>query len=257
MSKRVLLIGENISSFIMNAIYESLQKEEYDVSVAVPEVNALGLVYEEKPDFVIVYAGEYIDYRTDAMIFLKNYCEEQDKKICLIGHHSEIETLKKVIPDNVIWNIFERPLNVKELVERLNEHVLLNEILCEKKQILIIDDSGIMLRTIKSWLTPKYKVAMASSAAMAISYLANNRPDLILLDYEMPVCSGPQFMEMIRAEYTTHDIPVMFLTAKGDKESVQRVLDLKPAGYLLKTMSPEQIMEYIDRFFEKSFTNTL
>ena len=72
------------------------------------------------------------------------------------------------------------------------------------------------------------------------------------MDYEMPVCSGQQFLEMIRAEVSTSMIPVIFLTAKGDKESVKSVLALKPAGYLLKTMAAEQIVESIDNFFEKN-----
>lgn len=80
----------------------------------------------------------------------------------------------------------------------------------------------------------------------------DGEPDLILLDYEMPVCSGQQFLEMIRAEVSTSMIPVIFLTAKGDKESVKSVLALKPAGYLLKTMAAEQIVESIDNFFEKN-----
>ena len=62
-------------------------------------------------------------------------------------------------------------------------------------------------------------------------------------------------MEMIRAEVSTRDIPVIFLTAKGDKESVKSVLSLKPAGYLLKTMDSEQIVENIDQFFEKNKDN--
>ena len=68
----------------------------------------------------------------------------------------------------------------------------------------------------------------------------------------MLVCSGQQFLEMIRAEVSTSMIPVIFLTAKGDKESVKSVLALKPAGYLLKTMAAEQIVESIDNFFEKT-----
>lgn len=68
----------------------------------------------------------------------------------------------------------------------------------------------------------------------------------------MPVCSGQQFLEMIRAEVSTSMIPVIFLTVKGDKESVKSVLALKPAGYLLKTMAAEQIVESIDNFFEKN-----
>ena len=43
----------------------------------------------------------------------------------------------------------------------------------------------------------------------------------------------------------------MFLTAKGDRESVMKVLALKPEGYLLKTMKPAEIIEALESFFEK------
>ena len=114
-----------------------------------------------------------------------------------------------------------------------------------------MDDSGQMLRTIKGWLEGKYRVSMVNSAVNAITFLSTNTPDLILLDYEMPVCSGPQMLGMIRAEVTTESIPVIFLTSKGDRESVSKVLSLKPQGYLLKTMPPEDIIASIDGFFAK------
>ena len=56
-------------------------------------------------------------------------------------------------------------------------------------------------------------------------------------------------LEMIRSEIKTESVPVIFLTAKGDKESVAKVLSLKPQGYLLKSMPPFQIVESIDNFF--------
>jgi len=251
MSKRVLLVGENISSFILNAIREALDKEGYETMFAKPKVSELGNL-SAAPDLVIIYSGDYLDDSTDAIIYLKDYCAEQEKQIGIIGYAEEVATLEKLIPKPLIWKTFERPLNVKELVAALNEEVERAKLDNRKKHILVVDDSGTMLRTIKAWLSEKYKVSMAGSAAMAISFLANNKPDLILLDYEMPVCSGPQFMEMIRAEVTTRDIPVIFLTAKGDKESVKSVLALKPAGYLLKTMTADKIVESIDQFFEKN-----
>jgi DNA-binding NarL/FixJ family response regulator len=55
---------------------------------------------------------------------------------------------------------------------------------------------------------------------------------------------------MIRSEPSTADTPVMFLTAKNDKESVMSVVGLKPEKYLLKTMPPDVLMENIDNFFE-------
>ena len=118
-------------------------------------------------------------------------------------------------------------------------------------QILVVDDSGAALRSIKSWLEDKYQIILANSGAMAIKYMVMKRPDLVLLDYEMPVCDGRQVLEMIRAESDLADIPVIFLTNKNDRESVTKVTALKPEGYLLKTMEPVKIVKAIDNFFEK------
>lgn len=108
-----------------------------------------------------------------------------------------------------------------------------------------------MLRNIKKWLEDRYQVILANSGAMAIKYLATNRPDLVLLDYEMPVVDGSQVLQMIRSETEFCDIPVIFLTGKNDKESIMKVLELKPEGYLLKTMEPQKIIQEIDNFFER------
>ena len=103
----------------------------------------------------------------------------------------------------------------------------------------------------KDWLTDKYRITAVKSGMQAITYIANHTPDLILLDYEMPVISGAKVLEMIRSEVATADIPVMFLTSKNDKESVMQVLSLKPEKYLLKTMPPEEWLSNIDDFFQK------
>ena len=97
----------------------------------------------------------------------------------------------------------------------------------------------------------RYQIILANSGAMAIKYLSTNRPDLVLLDYEMPIVDGRQVLGMIRSETEFSNIPVIFLTSKGDKESVMNVMELKPDGYLLKTMPPEQIKQSVDDFFEK------
>ena len=120
-----------------------------------------------------------------------------------------------------------------------------------KKKVLVVDDSGAMLRSVKGWLESKYQVILANSGTMAIKYLSTNRPDLVLLDYEMPVINGKQVLEMIRSESEFSNIPVMFLTGKNDKESISQVLGLKPEGYILKTTPPDEIIRMIDEFFEK------
>ena len=105
------------------------------------------------------------------------------------------------------------------------------------------------LRSVKEWLSDTYQVAIVNSGINAITYLAKHHTDLILLDYEMPVASGPTVLAMIRSEESSKNIPVIFLTGKGDRESVTSVLSLKPEGYLLKTLAPAQIHKGVDDYF--------
>ena len=115
----------------------------------------------------------------------------------------------------------------------------------------MVDDSDFMRRSMVSLLQDDYNVVDAASSVAALKSIVINRPDLILLDYETPVCDGRQTLEMIRSEETIANIPVIFLTGRGDRESVQKVMALKPEGYLLKTMSEEAIKSVIDEFFAK------
>ena len=120
-----------------------------------------------------------------------------------------------------------------------------------KKKILVVDDSEFMRGRIVKLLSGSYDLIEAASSISAIKVIAVNRPELVLLDYEMPICDGRQALEMIRSERDIANIPVIFLTAKGDRESVKKVMSLKPEGYLLKTMPDEEIKKEIDAFFEK------
>ncbi|MDE6601172.1 MAG: response regulator [Lachnospiraceae bacterium] len=120
-----------------------------------------------------------------------------------------------------------------------------------KKKILVVDDSDFMRKNMINLLGNDYEVTESSSSISAIKTLTRNRPDLVLLDYEMPVCDGKQTLEMIRMDEEIADIPVVFLTGRGDAESVRKVMALKPRGYLLKSMPQEDIKKFIDGIFAK------
>ena len=116
-----------------------------------------------------------------------------------------------------------------------------------KKRILVVDDNGTALRTMKAMLEEYYDVALAISGAQAMTSIGKKRPDLILLDYEMPVCDGKMTLEMIRADDDMKSIPVVFLTAINDRTNIEAVLKLKPAGYFLKPPIKDRLLAEIDR----------
>ncbi len=138
-----------------------------------------------------------------------------------------------------------------EVGKYLNQNNVEKIEISHKKKVLVVDDSEFMLRAIHDLLSSDYEVITAKSGLSAIRSITLDRPDLVLLYYEMPVCNGSQVLEMIRSEKDFADIPVIFLTSKVDKESVSKVIALKPEGYLSKSMSPETVKREVDHYFEK------
>lgn len=244
----VLLIAET-QSYMVLSMRDKLQEVGYQVEVVRANTNEISQV-KETPGGILIYMDETLLENQQALIYIKDKAAEEDIPVFVVGNAEEVPAVEAVIPKHLMQNSFIRPINITEVVETMDTYMKTTggE---NRKKILVVDDSGAMLRNVKGWLEEKYRVILANSGAMAIKYLATNRPDLVLLDYEMPVVDGKQVLEMIRTETEFKDIPVIFLTGRDDRESVMEVMALKPEGYLLKTMEPKQIVQTIDDFFQK------
>ena len=144
------------------------------------------------------------------------------------------------------------PLKAANVMDEIQKYLRENEKeKAGKKKILVVDDSAVVLQFMKELFDKDYEITQAQSGVAAIRCITLDKPDLVLLDYEMPICDGKQVLEMIRAEEAFVDIPVIFLTGTVDKERLQQLLPLKPAGYLLKTTPPQEIKGFISDFFKK------
>ena len=120
-----------------------------------------------------------------------------------------------------------------------------------KSKILLVDDSMTIREGIRRLLVNDYEVSAVQSGVAAIRAISLDKPDLVLLGYDMPVCDGRYVLEMLRSEKEFADVPVIFLTSRDDPESVRKVLELKPEGYLLKYLKPTEIRKRVDDFFRK------
>lgn len=116
-----------------------------------------------------------------------------------------------------------------------------------RHHILVVDDDSTMLKTIKDQLHEKYDVATAINGKAALRFLEKKSTDLILLDYEMPIESGPKVLERLRENEVTKDIPVVFLTGVTEREKIMQVLSLKPQGYLVKPIDNKSLMAEIEK----------
>ncbi len=246
MEKRLVLVGDS-KSFMVSSIAKELTDSGFEVIQASSNVNELNGI-QERPSVFLVYIDDFGEM-DDLFIYLKDSTLEGDISLSIIGSQNDIDRVKNLMPNTPLAASFLRPINVKEMAITMEKVILAEDERLQNKKILVVDDDGTMLRTIKSWLEGHYQVFMVNSGMAAIKFLAKNNVDLILLDYEMPVISGLQVFEMLRSEPATANIPVIFLTAKDDRETVMKVVAARPEKYLLKTMPPEVLLKALDDFF--------
>ena len=119
-----------------------------------------------------------------------------------------------------------------------------------RKHILVVDDDSRMLKIIQRHLADKYDVATALNGKIAFKFLENRKTDLILLDYEMPLESGPTVLKRLRENPLTRNIPVIFLTGISDRNRIEKALALKPQGYLLKPIDHIKLLSTISKFID-------
>lgn len=107
----------------------------------------------------------------------------------------------------------------------------------EKPSILCVDDDPTNLRFLMEVLKKEYTVYLAPSGERALAFLNKRRPDLILLDIEMPGMSGYEVIRVIKQQEEWRDIPIIFLTGVEGRENEQAAFDLGAVDYILKPIS--------------------
>ena len=245
--KKIIFTGEK-ETFILRAIIEKVQNLGLECSFVPFTVDALNASGDDIPLYIL-YMDEEVNPREDALHFLTDTMEENGSKLILIGEQIDLNNTSKHLSGDLLYKTFSRPVNNDEFMKAIRDYFDKTESGEYRKSILIVDDDPQYLSLVRQWLKDTYRVFMANSGLQAIKYLGKSKVDLILLDHEMPVTSGPQVLEMLRSDPETSSIPVIFLTGKSDKESVMAVVELRPEGYFLKNIKKEDLLEKLKEFF--------
>jgi len=252
--KKVLLIGK-----LNNVVNETNRflSQYFHVQLCSGNADVVrGMLKIVNPDLVLISLIGAYDIDTSIFFMLSDQyaqipvltigTKEESSRYFNYYENGQFENLIRPVENTVIMEAVCRRLGLdgKEAAGNALEEKREN---AEKKRILVVDDNGTVLRTMKAMLEESYEVAVAVSGAQAMTSIGRKRPDLILLDYEMPVCDGRMTLEMIRAEEDLKSIPVIFLTAINDRANIEAVLKLKPAGYFLKPAVKDKLLAEIGR----------
>lgn len=124
--------------------------------------------------------------------------------------------------------------------------------------VLVVDDMSINVQMLTLLLEDTYEVLQAYSAAEAWELLSQGaRPDLILLDVEMPQMSGYELCAKLKDQKTLCTIPIVFVTAKTDTEDEAYGLSLGAVDYITKPYQPDIVKIRVHNYIEREHNKAL
>ena len=197
--------------------------------------------------FVFYLPGDLLDdqKKKDQLVKMLGVTQSRNTQAIIVGEAKYHADLIRELPVVDVCDWFERPVDMTKFANSVEKALSDFDVRMLKRKILIVDDDPSYAAMVREWIKDTYQVGIVSNGMKAITYLLDKPVDLILLDYEMPVVDGPQVLEMLRQEPATQNIPVIFLTGNGKKEAVARVMALRPAGYLLKSTTRIDLLNFL------------
>lgn len=250
--KRVLFIAE------MNEITKSLNEamlSYFQVQLSVADPNFTGkLVKIFEPDIILLFLNglNYADVKGLKAVLKAN----RGLPVVVVGSKYEFREYDMEADDGQLHRL-TRPIGNQEIIQALCNEMrvdytdyedTVSEREDRRKHILFVDDNPLLLRSMKALVSDRYRVSIAVSGSQAFEVLQRDCPNLIFLDYEMPVINGKMLLRAIRANQQFAKLPVIFLSAVADREYIQELLELEPEGYVLKPARQECIMGMIEKY---------
>jgi DNA-binding response OmpR family regulator len=96
-----------------------------------------------------------------------------------------------------------------------------------------------------------HEVTATANGEEALQQASQLIPDIIIMDVRMPKMTGYDACRAMKADKTLKDIPVVFLSAKGQDSEIQTGLDVGAEEYLLKPFAPDQLAERVKAILAK------
>ena len=145
-----------------------------------------------------------------------------------------------------------KPFETNNLVECIEKNITASRSEKENEddgrpRILAIDDVVSILKTIKAALHANYKVHTINRPDAVLNFLKLRKPDLILLDYLMPVYNGFELIPMIRELPGYEETPIIMLTSEGTITNIKEAISLGACDFIVKPFKESELIEKVDK----------
>ncbi len=213
-----------------------------------------GIPQAEDP-LCFVIDVNFADKRTlqKVLVYIQDIAFEKNKHIFLIGEPEELQIARSHFTrKDIAITQFARPIDIKQCTEEIKNIIATPPAVKRKKHIMVCDDSTTICKLLRRTLEPHYKVSTANSAFDFIALLtsAPEPPDMLIIDYYMPVVNGALLLEMIKQKEEYRDIAVAFYTGNSDVNEMISVMPLID-GYILKDRPVTRIEKDLENIFKK------
>lgn len=115
----------------------------------------------------------------------------------------------------------------------------------KRPSILIVDDTETNVDILVELLSDSYEIVVALDGRSALEILEEQEVDLILLDIMMPIIDGYEVCRRVKQNEKTNNIPIIFITAKMDEESIEKAYEAGGMDYVTKPFKPKELFARI------------
>lgn len=129
--------------------------------------------------------------------------------------------------------------------------ILMNTSFYTNKSILVVDDLKLNYLIIKKTLEKfSMQINFIQDPRLALDEIKKNKPDLILLDYEMPFINGPELCKLIKSDDFCKSIPIVFFTSSSAAETITSAFAAGADDYLNKPVCEPELLSRLSRIFQ-------
>ena len=227
------------------------------VERACPDAVILNASINVSPTVGSIVGSSYVTRTTiEFLTHLRHHCPRVP--VWIVTHESDHELVaadRIAISNHGGQGFFRKSIPLATLMGLINQS-LLNESprhSVPEAKIFLVDDDRIMLSLLKGILEPwGMQVTTCNEPRQARKMLSEVKPDLMVLDFEMPEMNGIEVCQQTRNDISTATLPILFLTAHRDADTMQKVFSAGADDYVSKPVIAPELMTRIFNRLERS-----